>query len=467
MAGTLVAIGPPAAGTLHPMRGVGAQFNTNIFTKQGEDPDLTIPQRAALLAAIKPLQLGHSRIFVRPRARAAGVQRKALLATVKLADAAGANVNLTWWMGPFPHDPQPGHAQKRKKLMDDFAGIVKEAQASNLSCVTHLTVMNEVNSHDIAKLLKPRKSMDLYRALYEDLHDSLQSFPSRPLLIGGDLVKDGPGTILVDGVKRKYGPSNQNDWLDFMRGNMDVLDGYSIHIYWTPEEFPTKLEDRLKDLARQGIDQPLFVTEYGVRRQDPDQRKTPRPGTFEGTPAGLSTPNGTKMEQSPRAAFMHAWFNALAPQYGCVGLVKWVLYKTSKRGEFGDWGMIGPVRGPHGPFHAWPTSDVTRIFNELIGPGWVADGFGKAAGGRILASRFKDPAGGGQSVVVLNNSAQPQPVQVKGVTKNTRFAVVEWNHNGDGKRHKLDAPILSGGSDTVGANVPAHGLVAFTTLPLT
>ena len=163
---------------------------------------------------------------------------------------------------------------------------------------------------------------------------------------------------------------------------------------------------------------------------------------------------------------MHAWFNALAPQYGCVGLVKWVLYKTSKRGEFGEWGMIAPVRSPRGPFHAWPTCDVTRIFNELIGPGWLADGFGKAANGRILASRFKDPAAGGQSVVVLNNTTQAQSVQVKGVNKNTRFASVEWNRDGNGKRHKLDAPILSGGSDTVSVNVPSHGLVAFTTLPL-
>jgi dTDP-4-dehydrorhamnose reductase len=59
--------------------------------------------------------------------------------------------------------------------MDDFAEIVAEARASRFSCVTHLTVMNEVSAYDIAKALKPRKSMELYNSLYRDLDEALRA----------------------------------------------------------------------------------------------------------------------------------------------------------------------------------------------------------------------------------------------------------------------------------------------------
>jgi hypothetical protein len=163
---TTIQFGLPKAKKLLPLRGVGAQFNTNIFTKDGESTPLGDDEREALLATIKDVKPGHSRIFVRPAARDAGEEREALMSTIRLANEAGANVNLTWWKGPFPHEPQQGHLQKRKKLMDDFAGIIAEARAILPANMTFVTIMNEVNSYDIAKALQPQKSMELYDALY-------------------------------------------------------------------------------------------------------------------------------------------------------------------------------------------------------------------------------------------------------------------------------------------------------------
>ena len=76
-----------------------------------------------------------------------------------------------------------------------------------------------------------------------------------------------------------------------MRANMDiprpqfprVLDGYSIHVYWDPGDeligFPRKLEKRLENLPKTlrelGIDRPLYVTEYGVKKQGAPR---PEPG---------------------------------------------------------------------------------------------------------------------------------------------------------------------------------------------
>jgi hypothetical protein len=455
----------PKARKLNPLRGYGAQFNTNLFTTAGESTPLSHAELEALVATVQTLKPGHSRIFVRPDAREPGKERTALMSTIELADRAGANINLTWWKGPFPHEPQPGHAQKRKKLMDDFAGIIAEARANDLAGVTHVTVMNEVNSYDIAKALQPQKSMELYNSLYRDLHDSLsarrdpgdssKTLAETTKLVGGDLVDKGPGRITVNKQRFAYGPSNQDDWLQFMRTHMvDVLHGYSIHVYWQPNEFPDRPQNRLERLAALGIEKPIYVTEYGVRWR----AARPRPGTID------MTAGGTKMEQSPLAAFQHAWFNALAPQYGCVGLAKWVLYKTTKQGEFGEWGMIGPRGGAPRPFHPSPVCEVTGLFNDLIGPQWLADGLGRAQNDLILASKFKGP-GGAQSVVVLNNTGQTQRVSVPGLNQNARFFAADWNNDTNGRRRSIP-PVTSDVHGNGIVSVPGHGLVALSTLSM-
>ena len=449
------------------LAGFGAQFNTNLFAAdgKGEDEPLTAAERAALLATIKDLRLGHSRIFVRPVARNAGRQRTALMDTIELAHDAGANVNLTWWTGPYPHEPQPDHEQKRKALMDGFAGIIKDTRTATRACVTHVTIQNEVNSYDIAKQLQSRKSMELYNLLYRDLHDSLSRITD-PLdstktlrdavdLVGGDLVEAGPGSVRVAGVKHPYAHSDQSDWLAFMRDRMvDVLDGYSIHVYWQPDEFPDRPTKRLKDLAALGIKKPIYITEYGVRWL----AAKPRPGTF------AKSQTGTPMEEAIGTAFQHAWFSAMTPQYGCVGLTKWVLYRTTKSGDFGNWGMVGPRAKPR-PFRPTPLCTITRIFNDLIGPGWTADGLGNNVGPSMLASKFKG-LGGDQSIVVLNNGANAQQLQVGFLKKNARLSVVDWNADRQGTRRALAAPASSGSSGVVTVTVPPRGLVAVTTRAL-
>ena len=95
----------PKARKLNPLRGYGAQFNTNLFTTAGESTPLSHAELEALVATVQTLKPGHSRIFVRPDAREPGKERTALMSTIELADRAGANINLTWWKGPFPHEP--------------------------------------------------------------------------------------------------------------------------------------------------------------------------------------------------------------------------------------------------------------------------------------------------------------------------------------------------------------------------
>src|SRR6187399_2242785 len=129
MAGVSVVLGTPPyleripLGTLRPMRGYGAQLFPELFETIAEAP-------AELAAQIRPLKLGHCRVAVEAAAARPGRAREALMRTLALADAAGANVNLTWWHGPYFRDPHsPSEAGfLGPELMAAFAGVIEEAR---------------------------------------------------------------------------------------------------------------------------------------------------------------------------------------------------------------------------------------------------------------------------------------------------------------------------------------------------
>ncbi|MGB2952856.1 MAG: glycosyl hydrolase [Gaiellaceae bacterium] len=321
--------------------------------------------------------------------------------------------------------------------MAGFAGIVEEGRRRGYDCITHLTIQNEVNSVDIAHQHDPKKSMELYRLLYEDLDESLRALPNPAddsatlrdavQLVGGDLVERGI--------------ASQDDWLRFMQEQMaSLLDGYSIHVYWVQGDFK-KFEKRLSHLldlvAELKIEKPIYVTEYGVKASN-----TGEPGTID----------GMNVEHMVETAFEHAWFNALAPQFGCVGLSKWALYRTDGS-SFGGWGMID---APSKNFARTPTYRVTWLFDHLTEPGWKAAGLGR--GSNLLVGAFRAP-NGNQSVVTLNRRSQSQQVRVEGLQPGAGYFAAVWNREGDGALHALRR--LS--TDAVGAatiTVPGHGLVA-------
>jgi hypothetical protein len=471
---TTLRLDRPPAQSLHSLRGFGAQFNTNLFTSAGQNPDLTDVQLNELRKRIESLKPGHSRIFVRKTVRppAAGKPEppefSALMRTIELAQRTGADVNLTWWQGPYASEPRlrqlrwpraatgdakwppelkggPGALTGPKALMDRFAEIIERAHAAGHKCVTHLTIQNEVNESrvDIAKQKNQNLSMRLYELLYRHLDRALTARrdpnnPGRSLracvkLVGGDLVEKGN--------------SHQDAWLKYMARNMaDVLDGYSIHVYWDPSEFPTKPLRRLKALDTTieglGVTKPIYVTEYGVKLRG----ATPEPGMV-----------GDKgVEELVDTALQHAWFNAVAPQYGCVGLAKWVLYRTDLKAEFGHWGMID---APGESFTRFPTYFVTWLFTHLIDPGWRAGGLGLGEGGKLVASRFVLPDLQ-ESVLVINTLSQSRQVRVGGLTSARYFAAV-WNRDGLGKLHGLNR--VSAQANTVTVDVPPRGVVALST----
>jgi hypothetical protein len=483
--------------TRQPLQGFGAQLNTNLFITSGgnagEPRLLTRGQLGTLQAAIDNLQPGFSRILVRRGLRAdtaagrSAPEFVALLRTIELAQHAGAELNLTFWgQGPYADErrlralrwpnrsfrdwPDPNRRKwppeltdprgitQPRVLMERFAGVLHEIRRGGFDCVTSVTVQNEVNGAgvDIAKQGDQYLSMRFYELLYRFLDTALRQLDDP--LASGQTMRDALKFVAGDLVER--GNSTQDVWLRYLHRNMEVprpqfpsvLDGYSIHVYWEPgagaQGFPAKPERRLTNLERTarslGLAAPMYVAEYGVRRV----RARPEPGRI----------GGVRIEESPLAAFQHAWFNAIAPQRGCVGFSKWVLYRTNRAAGFGEWGMIGP---PAGGFTRFPVYRVTRLFSHFVPRGWLAIGLSRIASGAI-ASRFAAPDRSEESVLVLNNAARARQIKVQGLRESRDYFVVAWNRDGLGSLATL--PTLR--SDATGAatvQLPAQGIVALST----
>jgi hypothetical protein len=236
-----------------------------------------------------------------------------------------------------------------------------------------------------------------------------------------------------------------------------VIDGYSIHVYWEPGDggmgFPQRLEERLErlpvKLRQLGIDKPLYVTEYGVRKLG----ARPEPGG-----AG----SGQAVEFSAEVAFQHAWFNALAPQCGCAGLVKWVLYRTDETADFGEWGMIDAPNAapPREALGRSPAYRMTRLFNHLVDADWKAAGLGRDPSRTVLVSKFA--GGGNESIAVLNRAKDPQEVRVTGLKPGTTYFAADWNRDRKGGLGPLD-PFTTTAVPAQTVTVPGHGIVALST----
>ena len=103
----------------------------------------------------------------------------------------------------------------------------------------------------------------------------------------------------------------------------DVIDAYSVHIYWNYWDLP-RMVFRLKDVrpscghARPEAHKPVFVTEFGVAR-DPDLTGSPclQPGYWEdGTPDRPDQRRGL-----PAAVVQHRVGPARLLRHGQMGRV--------------------------------------------------------------------------------------------------------------------------------------------------
>lgn len=274
--------------------------------------------------------------------------------------------------------------------------------------------------------------------------------------MGGDLVR-GPDV----------GPPNQQLWFDYLATHMsDLLDAYSIHVFWDYWD-TVKLQERLTEVRAivdnlpEAARKPLYVAEYGVRgHRTLNGVRMFEPGVWE---------DGTWITETNVSAFQHAWFDVLAASLGYMGTSKWDAYFGKYDSATQIFYMIGsPDRG----WPLFPLYHLIRLMTTTVKREWKIVAMDSVPDtSRLLAAYIGKK---GQRTIVgldtagaLLNTVSPAlvPYSIGGLPPATKLRLVVWNEAGDG----LVAPAKTVSSDSVGVvniTVPQHGVFVLTTLRL-
>ena len=211
-----------------PIVGFGAQLNPYLYCHPnwGRVNEQNVQDLEAKVIALHPQ---HVRIFcLLDWFTAAGDSeiakgdpriRESFIRTVRLAQRAGASVNLTLWYG-FWQTPD----ESARKFADILRDLVED---EHLTAIQYVTLGNEPNDHE------DKISIDLYNENYRALNRELRrvGLRDRIKIISGDLVA-----------------TNQQRWIANLGGNLaDVSDGYSTHMYWDYWD-PAKLLRRVSEV---------------------------------------------------------------------------------------------------------------------------------------------------------------------------------------------------------------------------
>ena len=323
--------------------GYGAQFNQHIYASITPTPPGSLPDLEAKVRALEPQLV---RIFFHEIQERDADQLASFYETVELAQQSGAAINITYHTAANARfDPH--------RYMREFAAVLETLVVTKgLTNVRWVTVQNEVNSTNV--------TLAQYNELYRQLHDELvrRGLRDQIHLMGGDLVENGPGTV----------PNpNHKIWWKYMAENMnDVLDAYSVHIYWDFWNLP-RMEFRLRSVREivdgplvAGARKPLYVTEFGVRGIQ----------SFPGKPVlqpGYWT-DGTPLSRTNIAAFQQLWFDIASAQLGYAGAIKWDAYWGRYTPGYREtYNLIGPADEG---WPLFPSYHALRLLFQTTEIGW-------------------------------------------------------------------------------------------------
>jgi hypothetical protein len=318
--------------------GYGAQFNHHVYAQLSRDVGVTEQNVGDMERKMRDLHPQFSRIFFHPSAFDDPDRMQSFVRTVLLAQSAGSTIDVTWQGGRL--DVASGTVQKFANVLID---LVRNRGVTRLRW---LTLQNEPN--------RTRITPAQYEAEYRELDPYVQSIRGQVKYMVGDLVR-GPDT----------GVPNQQVWFTFLATHMsDILDAYSIHVFWDYWDTKKPL-DRLTEVRAiwdklpQPAKKPLYVSEYGVRGWR----------TFNGVQQvhpGVWEDGTTPITATNVSAFQHAWFDLLAAKLGYLGTSKWDSYFGKYDRGTQAYYMIGS------PASGWPTFpiyNVMRLLTAAVRPG--------------------------------------------------------------------------------------------------
>jgi hypothetical protein len=415
------------------LAGYGSQFNENVYTAISQSAGVTEQNVGDMEAKMRALHPEFSRIFFTPAAFSNPDLMQSFIRTVTLAQSTGTNFDITWQGGRL--DVASGTVQKFASVLID---LVKNR---GITRFRWLTLQNEPNT--------TRMTPAQYATQYRQLDPYVASIRGQVRYMGGDLVN-----------------TNQQAWFDYLASHLsDLLDAYSVHIYWDFWD-TAKLQRRLAEV-RAIVDKlppagrkPVYVGEYGVRGLR----------AFAGAPQtdpGVWT-DGTPITQTNVSAFQHAWFDILSAQLGFAGTSKWDSYFGKYDRGTQAYYMIGP---PQNGWPLYPVYSVARLLTATAPRGWKVVKVVAVPGTTRLLTAYAGV--NGQETVVgldtagaqLNGASTTQvSYSIGGLPKAVTMNLVVWNQAGDGLIGAA-VPVTTDAFGAATIAVPQNAVFALTTLP--
>ena len=436
----------PARVLVPDITGSGVQFNQHVFAKITDAPAASFPGLEKKVVDLAPQFV---RLFYNDKqATETPDKLESFVRAVKLAQQAGATINITWQSGGV------ATATEREQSMKKFASILDElVDTHGVTNLTWVTIQNEPNTpkqkNQAEKVVTPARLGEMYRRLDKHLVD--KGLRSQIRFMGGDLIRN-----------------DQKRWFDHMALKMaDILDAYSVHIYWDFWQ-PAKFEQRLTEVQKivgalpPAGRKPLFITEYGVRGRNRVPNKDD-PGAFD---------DGVPLGRTNVAGFQHAWFQIRAAQLGYSGTVKWDCFDGKyDRGTL-SYCCIGAGRDG---WPLFPTYFALQLMTLTTRPGWRILGVDRnpAAPKTKQLAAF---AGGPDELTILGldsrgaklNTASSTVVSysIGGLKPGLAYNLVVWNRAGGGKLVSAD-PVTADPAGVAKVTAPLQSVFALTTRAVT
>jgi len=399
--------------TLDPSRGItgsfdgfGGQLNQHLYANiSGPPPNVGMAE--AKVVALDPQLV---RIFFNTSAWSNPDRLTSFERTVRLAHRAGSDINVTWQGSTFAFA-----MNNMDRFADELAHLLADGSIEDL----WVTLFNEPNTTE--------RTLTEYEQVYRLLDRELRAreIRARVRFMGGDLIRSTTG------------PS-QAEWFRYMANSMgDLLDAWSVHVYWDFWD-PGKIDVRLLNEVRATFSaipeqqrRPLYVTEFGIRGiASFEGEDTYQPGFW---------PDGTPMAATNAAAFQQAWFNIRATQLGYSGTVRWDVYPAKYDAGTQDHSTLGPAADgwPERPSYRAlqlmattteprggdivdvvpsPDADASKLLTAYISPAKNITIFGLDTDGGVVAT----------------TSSATVPYSIGGLPPNAFFRLIVWNGDGTG-----------------------------------
>lgn len=367
-----------------PLVGFGAQMNPYLYchpnwgSQRGDVNEDNVKDLEAKVIALSPQYV---RVFVQlpwfsdqpddEISRADPRIKDSCIRTIRLAQRAGASVNLSLWFG-FWRRPE----QSMRKFADILSTLVND---EHLTAIRYVTIGNESNDHE------DQIRVDNYNRCYLALDAELRRVGLR------EQIK-----IISGGLTA----TNQERWFANLAQNLSgVSDGYSVHIYWDYWD-TQKMLRRVSEVPGivhalpPGAQKPLYVGEFGVR------------GVRQGSEEPGYTRDGAPLCDTSVQATQIAWFMMEALNRGYVATDQWDCY-DAWYDVLMHFGLIGDATSG---WQLRPAYHVLRLFTHTTNPGTRAVRVkGDVAGMTFAATRSQ---AGDRAIYLLNRTDAQRSIEV-------------------------------------------------------